>query len=129
MAKNEPVVAKAEERVAAVAVVVPLQLPPGAIEQYRVDRWSAAKIAAQHVDDAGQRWIDVRVPIGGRLARRSEVLVAVALVPSGGDGFCVARLELPIAIAGQYAAETTDPERREEAVLIAQKRIAEIAAR
>lgn len=105
------------------------QLPAELVERYGVQKFNRAKLMGEEVDDAGQRWVAVRLPVGGTIhADRSDTVIAVALIRQA-DGYSVARLELPLKIAGAHVVETSDPESRGFAVDHAQRMIAEQAER
>lgn len=101
--------AKSKGMIDAVAIGLTMELPPDVVRQY-ASKWTAAKYKGETVDDTGQRWATVAFPIGDKLHReRSDKVVAVAIIKSP-DGYAVARLEMPLAVAAQYAVETEDPD-------------------
>ncbi len=100
------------------------QLPAELVERYGVERFTQVKFGGEEVDERGQRWVSVRMPLGPSIARSGDTVVAIALVRQS-DGYAVARLEMPVKVAGQYVAETSDPEPKAFAVDQAQRKLAE----
>ena len=112
MAKDD----KRETKHDAVAFGLTMQLPDDALRKYAVGKWSAARLGPETVDDDGQRWLSVSMPIGPRLhSERSDKVVAIALVKTP-DGYSCVRLEMPLQVAASYAVETTEPDQRGHAV-------------
>jgi fermentation-respiration switch protein FrsA (DUF1100 family) len=100
------------------------QLPAELVEKYGVERFSQAKYGGEEIDERGQRWVTVRMPIGPTVGRSGDTVVAITLVRQS-DGYAVARLEMPVKVAGQYVAETSDPEPKAFAIDQAQRKLAE----
>lgn len=94
----------------AVAFGLRMRLPDDALTKYAAGKWIGLKSAGEEVDDSGQRWALVRVPIGDKVHRdRSDNVHAIALV-KGPDGYSVAKLEIPLAKAAEFTVESEGPD-------------------
>jgi hypothetical protein len=112
----------------AVAIGLRMRLPEDVLKKYAVGKWVAARLGPEHIDDDGTRWVTMSMPIDNVREARSDTICAIAVIRAG-DGYSVARLEMPLAVADRYLVESSDPEGRGFAVDQAQRRIAESAER
>lgn len=96
----------------AVCFAIPGRLPADALETFAPGMWQPLEAHAAHVDDSGQQWASVRMPIGEpapRRVEREDGVHAVAVVRLGQEA-AVLRLVLSPEDAEQYTVEARTPD-------------------